>query len=262
VAQIKPATIIEERNYRQEVDFVISTANYRIVNPYSDLKIVLQQNDRWDNVITGLKPVFAKDKELDYDLGDGNVFDGGSEFRRFDAKSLRYHSEFIADIFLDSASKRYQVELLPDQKRNTRRYTFEADINGKYKVYIQESKDNNETEADYIYVHFQLKADEADKDGVFYLFGEMSDWQYKPEFKMRYNSDKQIYECNAYLKQGYYNYEYVYLKDGDKVADQTPVEGTHYETENDYNILVYYREMGTNYDQLIAAKKKNSVRMN
>ena|ERR1051326_1756723 len=260
--QVKPSSNVEERNYKQEVDFVLHANNYRITNPYEDLKVVLMQNDRWDNALTGIKPVFVKDKELDYDLGDGNQFYGGSEFRKVDIKSLRYHTERIAAIHIDSASQRYYVDLLTDENRSAKRYTNDIDINGRYKIYIQESKLNNETEADYIFVHFSLKADSPDKEGMFYLFGEFTDWQYKPEFRMKYNADEHIYECTAYIKQGYYNYEYVYLKDGSSVASEIPAEGTHWETENDYLVLIYNREMGTTWDQLIAVRHKNSVRNN
>ncbi len=259
---VRQATFSDDRYFKQEVDFTISSGSYTITNPYGDLKIVLMQNDRWDNSLTGLKPAFVKDKELEYNIGDGNVFMAGSEFRHFDAKSLRFHADHISDIYLDSAAKRYKVELLADEKRTIKQYALETDINGRYKVYIQESKDNAETEADYVMVHFLLKADVGDKDGVYYVFGALSDWQYKPEFKMHFNPERFAYECTAYLKQGYYNYEYMYLKDGEKTGDEMEVEGSHWETENDYTILVYHRQMGSNYDQLISVKKKNSIKNN
>ena len=261
-ATVRQATFSDDRYFKQEVNFKINSGSYTITNPYGDLKVVLMQNDRWDNVLTGLKPAFVKDKELDYDIGDGNSFMAGSEFRHFDAKSLRFHSDHISDIYLDSTSKKYRIDLLEDEKRTIKQYSLETDINGRFKIYIQESKDNSETEADYVTVHFLLKADVGDKDGVYYVFGALTDWQYKPEFKMHFNPDRFAYECTAFLKQGYYNYEYMYLKDGDKVADVMEVEGSHWETENDYTILVYHRQMGSNYDQLISVKKKNSIKNN
>jgi hypothetical protein len=260
--KVNAASITADRNYKQELDFTITTGNYTIANPYGDLKVVLQQNGRWDNSLTGLKPVFVKDKELDYDFGEGNVFYGGSEFRRFDAKSLRYHTERIEDIRLDSATKRYKVTLLPDETRMDKRYTTEPDINGHFKVYIEESKYSPETEADYIYVHFFLKASSPEKGGDYYVFGEFADWQYRPEYKMSYDAAKGGYDCTAYLKQGYYNYEYIFLKDGESVGDESLAEGTHWETENDYTLLVYNRERGKMYDELICVKHKNSVKVN
>ena len=77
---------------------------------------------------------------------------------------------------------------------------------------------------------------------------------------MYYNKTLSQYEATLYLKQGYYNYEYVYLKDNEKQCDESLIEGSHSETENDYEIYVYYRPMGSNYDQLVGMKRANSMR--
>jgi len=76
---------------------------------------------------------------------------------------------------------------------------------------------------------------------------------------MEYNPKRLGYEATLYLKQGYYNYEYVYLKDGQNAGDETYIEGMHFETENDYSIFVYHHAPGTNYDQLIGVKHLNSA---
>ena len=57
---------------------------------------------------------------------------------------------------------------------------------------------------------------------------------------MTYNFDNHAYELTLMLKQGYYNYEYVIRKNNQQIADQGYFEGNHYETENDYCILVYH----------------------
>jgi hypothetical protein len=79
--------------------------------------------------------------------------------------------------------------------------------------------------------------------------------------KMTYNSEKSAYEATLYLKQGYYNYIYVFLPDDSEVCDETLTEGNHYETENDYTILFYHRPTASRYDQLVGIKKINSVKM-
>ena len=30
-----------------------------------------------------------------------------------------------------------------------------------------------------------------------------------------------------------------------------PLEGTHFQTENEYEVFIYYRDMGSRYDELI-----------
>ncbi len=257
---IHHATIINDYNYKQEIDFSIQTPGYQIINPYNDLKVVLLQNDRWDNAITKLKPLYVKDNELVYDYDQDNVFSGGNEFRNFDIKSLRWNSEFVKYIMYDSL-RNYQVYLYPGKKRNFLQYFSDKDINGRYKITRQESSPAaSVTEAEYVTVHFTLPMEKPAEDGSLYIFGALTDWKYSNENKMHYNKILSQYEATLYLKQGYYNYEYVFLKDDEKCGDETVIEGQHYETENDYCIYVYYKPMSSNYDMLIGMKRFNSIR--
>jgi hypothetical protein len=256
---IHHASLINEYNYKQEIDFTIQITGYTITNPYQDLKVVILQNDRWDNAITKLKPTYLKDNELVYDYDHDNVFSGGNEFRNFDIKSLRWNSEFVQSITFDSLY--YHVYLFPDKPRNTFRYFANRDINGKYKIYRQESSPGSSNiEAEYVYVHFSLLMDKPIENGSIYIFGELTGWKYSNEYKLLYNKKYQCYETMLYLKQGYYNYEYIYLKDDEKLGDETLIEGQHYETENDYVIYVYHKPINSNYDQLIGMKRFNSAR--
>ncbi|MDF1673975.1 MAG: DUF5103 domain-containing protein, partial [Vicingaceae bacterium] len=53
-------------------------------------------------------------------------------------------------------------------------------------------------------------------------------------------------------KQGYYNYAYCFVKDGSKnTGDISVIEGSHYEAENEYSILVYHRGVNDYYDKLV-----------
>jgi hypothetical protein len=74
--KIKQATMIKDRNYKQEVDFTIKTGGYRIVNPYQDMTVVIIQNGRWDNAIRELKPKMVISDTYDYNYDLENVFDG------------------------------------------------------------------------------------------------------------------------------------------------------------------------------------------
>ena len=77
--------------------------------------------------------------------------------------------------------------------------------------------------------------------------------------KMTYNYNRLGYEAVLYLKQGYYNYEYVLSDDSKSGGDETVTEGNHWDTENDYCIYVYHHKFGTYYDQLIGYKKVNTL---
>jgi len=255
---VKRATSIEDMDYKQEVDFTIGYSNYTISNPYSDLKVVVTQNDRWDNAITDLKPKYVKNNLLDYDYDEENTFNGGNEFRHFDTKSVQFISDRIRKISTDSLG--YEIYLMPDIKRSFTVYSSMTDINGKKFIKTDEAIKNADIEGEYVYVHFTLPFTENVTEGSIYIFGAITDWHFQKEAIMKYNSKISAYEGTLYLKQGYYNYDYVLLKNNESIGDETFIEGNHYDTENDYTIYVYHKEQGTTYDKLIAVKRLNSIR--
>ena len=249
-------TNVSERDSKQGVDFKIDRGTYYIADPFRDLNVMIRQNGRWDNMITDIKPRLVSGSELDYRYLKENVFDGGNEFREFNIKSMNYNSERIQRIEYDIDG--YNVYLHPDEKRVFKRYTFDNDINGKY-VIESENSHNNQTESDYVFVHFFLPNDVPLVNGNLYVIGELTDWQFSEAGKMIYDYEQHIYYTTLYLKQGYYNYMYVFLEDGYPAADMSYIEGNHFETENDYTIYVYHHEEGTRYDQLIGVYFLNSL---
>lgn len=247
-AKVKPATILDDRQTKHEIDFNLLHENYQIANPFSELTVVLRQNDRWDNAVIGLRPIFVKNNLITFDHDFDNTFYAGNEYRAFDIKSMRYYSERISSISYDSLHN--HVHLLPDEKRTFKRYLTDPDINGDYFIKNDDGGDSH-TEADYAFVHFELMFDQVLVNGNVYVFGALSDWQFKPEFKMGYNYKRKSYMLIAYLKQGLYNYEYVFLEDGKSAGDNTYFEGSHWETENNYTIMIYHNAPGYYYDRLI-----------
>jgi hypothetical protein len=169
---------------------------------------------------------------------------------------LKYQSERIQSIEKDTIPQ-YNVWLLPDERRTYKRYVNSNDINGKFLVKTNDGG-NADIEGDYAWIHFFMPWDPPTSDGNFYVFGSLSDWQCKPENRMTYNYSLKGYECSIYLKQGYYNYEYVLQGDKDKVADEFVAEGMHSETENDYTLLIYYRRTGSLTDELVCVRRINS----
>ncbi len=256
IPRVKRPTLTLYRNYKQEIDFTINHSGYPLINPYSDLKVVVMQNFRWDNAITNLKPLFIKGEDLIYDYEEENVFPGNNEFRNFDIKSLRFQTERINRyVFTDTAHHAY---LITDDKRSYTRYSTIRDINGNYVVRVQEGADNNR-DADYVWVHFRLNMPLPLTTGNLYVFGALTDWTLKEEAKLKYDERTETYYTSLYLKQGYYNYIYTFLEDGKTGSDDTVVEGMHFETENDYGILVYHRPPGRYFDEVIAFIRFNSM---
>jgi len=245
------ATDVNEQFFRQEVDFKINHGEYRITNPFEHLNVVVMQNYRWDNAISGLKPRFVKDNELDYNYESGNVFDGNNEFRNFDIKSIQYQTINIKKIKYNPTEKLVHVDLLDDEVRSYRQYLSMPDLNGNFLIKRNEGTES-EIEANYVRVRFSLPYNFPFTDGNLYLLGKFSDWKFKEELKLDYDTANARYTKEVLLKQGYYNYVYCFVKDGSKnTGDIATIEGSYSETENEYSILVYHRPLNENYDKLI-----------
>tara|TARA_B100000795_G_scaffold209144_1_gene162671 strand:- start:2373 stop:3368 length:996 start_codon:yes stop_codon:yes gene_type:complete len=253
-AQVRRATLANNRNTKHEIDFTIKHPNLIIADPYSDIKVTIKQNNKEDNCITDLIPNYVKNNKLIYDYEDDNIFLGNNEFRNFDIRSLRFQSERIKKITLDSSYN--HVYLFNDKKRPYDLYSIEKDINGSFIIKSQEARKTT-IEADYTFVHFTLPLHEKSY-GEMYLIGGFSDWQLKKEFKLRFNATLKQYEGNVYLKQGYYNYHYAMQDISNNNVDVSFIEGTHYETRNDYYIYTYHRAVGDRYDRLVGFLKTSS----
>ncbi len=254
--EIKQATMLKDRNYKQEVDFSFSTGGYRIVNAYRDLNVVVMQNGRWDNAITDLKPKMVVGNTYDYNYDVENVFDGGNEFRAFDVKSLTYNTENV--IKIDQSYLGYDIYLRELERRTFKVYKTEDDINGQMKIKTEDYT-ITETEAEYVNIHFFLPYAAPMVDAEIFIIGQFTDWRYSEESKMSYNYKRKGYNKTLLLKQGYYNYHFILKYNNQLVGDVSFIEGNHWETENKYTILIYNRELGANYDKLIGVKHINSL---
>jgi hypothetical protein len=246
---------------KQEVDFSILYSSYNITNPFTDMKVVIQQNNRWDNAIYDIKPMFTKASELTFDYDDGtNCFNGGNEFRTVNLKNLKFVTQFTNKIYRDSALTWHLIQK-PEEVKTFKRYSQYPDINGRCLLTVEERDTSMATYvSEYVKVHFSMPYDYPMPDGNFYVMGNLTDNHYTRQNKMIFNYFKKAYECELYLKQGYYDYQIYFLEDGKLAGDETLIEGNHWETENDYTIYVYHRQMGTYYDQLICVRKLNSIR--
>ncbi len=240
----------------QQVDFTVRTAGYPIENPYQDIKVVILKNGQWHTALTGLKPLFVRQNELDYRHEKATLFPAGNEYRPLDIKSTRYSSTRMFAIEFERPT--YHFYPYPDEPRDVGRYLYYEDFNGRYA--IQSEKTNRpDTEADYVYVHFTLRAPQVFDDGQVYVFGAFNNYTCSSDNLMQYNPNKRAYESTILLKQGYYNYVYAFLPFKNPVIDDTRLEGNFYDTENDYIIYVYHRGRSSRYDRLVGVSIVNTL---
>ena len=193
---------------------------------------------------------------MEYNYEDLNVFNGGNEFRTFDTRTTKFQTQYVKKIEPDSSTI-FHFYLKDEESRSFKRYSIEDDINGHYLIKVYDGN-NSDLEADYVQVHFHLNSDNIMPNGNYYVYGALTNWSIVPLARLKYNYDEQAYETNLFLKQGYYNYEYVFVEDGKKTPDETLIEGNHFETENDYSLYVYQQLPASRYQRLIGYKKISS----
>jgi hypothetical protein len=150
----------------------------------------------------------------------------------------------------------------PDADRSGLSYYLYKDYNGGYFIKTSESV-NPHYQGDYARVHFSFvppgNTPFPDKD--VYIIGQFTSYALNDSTRMPFNADKGRYEASFFLKQGYYSYSYV-TTDRNNPAMGTSfafTEGNHVETENDYMILVYYRALGAQADELVGRFVFNSL---
>jgi hypothetical protein len=246
-----------DRDAGQQVDFAVDITGAAIIDPFRNIYTSLLQNGRWDNSKNNMKPGIYGGNELKYNsLSEENTFRAGNEFRYFDIKSIKYQSEYVRRI--DFMAPYYNFYLAPSDNREFKPYFYWQDFNGKYYIANQEGRDP-ETDADYVYVYFTLPSTYKAEGGDIYIFGGLSNWSAGKDNRMTYNSEKAQYECTMLLKQGWYNYEYVLLKEGEETSIESKFEGSHYETENDYMAVVYYRNPRGRYDKVLGTGSVNTL---
>ncbi|HPT22229.1 MAG TPA: DUF5103 domain-containing protein [Bacteroidales bacterium] len=246
-----------DNNALQQIDFTVNYSGIDINDTYRDINAFVLQNGRWDNAKRNLKPDFTGNNELQFNsLSDRNIFRGGNEFRYFDTKSIKYQTEYVSRI--DYAAPFYNFYLKPSEDREFKPYYYWQDFNGKYYVAVEDGK-NFDLDADYVYVYFTLPSRQMVSGGKMYVSGNLNNWNLDKNNLMTYNNERGEYECTMLLKQGWYNYEYVFQKDGSSDAVATVFEGSHYETENDYVVLVYYKNPRDRYDRVIGSAVFNTL---
>ena len=241
----------------QKLVFTVNLGNVNIINALQQVKVVVLQNNRWDNAFTTLKPTFIRQNSLEYNSED-IVFPGGREWRWLDLRSFRLQSDRVATAKYNNNSTDIYVK--PDLDRGPQRLVYYKDYNGMYYNETSESV-NYLWQSDFADTHFTfIPAGNRSIDGKdVYLFGELTNYGLDDKAKMVFNPDKGVYETDILLKNGYYNYDYVTVDKRDGTVSFDETEGNLWDTENNYTILVYYRGINGRVDELIGITHVNSL---
>ena len=243
-------------NQKQNLDFAIKTANFVFQSPLTNVKVLLLQNGRFDTAINNIKPQFTIGNDLIYKYDTQTQFWGGNEFLNFENKDVRAASNNVA--YINSIGGLYCAHLFPTAPRGRQPYTFFPDYNGNF-IVNNIGAENNEIEADYVWVYFTLEAANNYGDKSIYVNGMFNNFAIGEENKMEYNPEKRAFEKAIMIKQGFTNYQYVLADSKGKIDEANAIDGNYNVTENNYSALVYYRENNQRYDRIIGKGAATSV---
>lgn len=231
----------------QQINFTLNYRDLEVFNAMDNIKVVIRQNQRWDNARFNVKPSFIRDdiKQLEYRFFDQDKqWLAGNEFRFVDFRSLISPGRNTASI--DRTVKPFVLKVQPDKSREGLAYAQYQDLNGNFAI---ENLDNRDAVlgGQYIFVDFALQTEEL-KGATVYVMGNYNHYAKTDENKMKWNKATGSYETSIVLKQGWYDYTY-YVESS--TLPSTYFEGSHYQTENFYDVLVYYKSLTPMADILV-----------
>ena len=242
---VSPNTDIDQYSTHQQLDFTINYQSYNVHRPEEEFYPIVLQNRRWDQRVEGLRPTYTRSNELIYNHNRSLIFDAGNEYRRFEILD-----EYVPTMCVESMSyfePYYHATIMTDSPRE--HYIYDQDQNGRYLI-RNGNNSNPDTESDYFITHFNLKMPELEGGSV-YLNGDLTYNRFIDDYQMEYDESTGCYSVYLPLKQGSYNYQYVFFPDDSDYCTTVYTEGSYYQTENEYSVYVYHRPFGERYDHLV-----------
>ena len=251
-------TDIELSGRYQQLDIDVNTSQLAL-HDVQNVALVVTQNGRLDNRVVVDKPTFVEPNRLRYTNQKILIFQGGNEFRRFDTYSTYYAGYHVDRILYQQGD--YHAILDADMVRGTTAvgagreglgYLSDVDANGQWVVNCEKT-DYPDAEAEYMWVHFTLPVKQPLMNMQVFVGGDLFYNTFTMANMMQYDAENKCYCLYAYIKQGGYNYMY-YILGANKSANLLPIEGSHWQTRNEYAIDVYFRPFGARYDRLVGKK--------
>ena len=247
--QVTSRTDIEYNNRFQQVSFDIRYKPNQIRDPYSEFICTVSQNSRDDNAVMVNRPTMVGVDHVTYEHNRNLIFAAGNEFRRFE--TVNAHTINMGVQTIRYYEPLYHATLRVDEPRNEVQYLYDQTQFGRFTIRNAEAFGENTLQADYIITHFTLDTYGKLNGGNVWLYGEFLNGYPASQAIMKYDAANGVYTADILLKQGAYNYMYLWVPDGTTVGQTSRIEGDHYETVNEYLVKVYDRPMGERYDHFI-----------
>lgn len=246
-SEVTAFTDIDTEDKHQQLRLEVLPRGWQFQDPLSEIHLTIQQNQRTDNQVQGVHPQVVSPSKLIYEHDNALIFAGGNEYRRFEITTFKRPGLGVNRVAFHRPY--YNVELFECEPR-TRGYTYDQDQNGRYLIHTIDNAPDEVT-ADYFLVHFSYPTTTPWLDEGLYLQGDLVEHRLDESSKFRYNFERKAYEKTLLLKQGSYNYQLLTRSTASGKISTLKTEGSYWQTENEYQVYVYYRPLGGRYDQLI-----------
>lgn len=296
VAQVRNTNYVNvggQYQTNQNFQFEATINETLIGDPLVELNMMVIQNDNWNSAVLKHPNIFetSRSKARFSNLG---IFDfkGLAEYREFDTRGLQFVRRGVQRI--ERNPKYYDVLLTHAASRRNKPYMVSFDFNGKFlidnldrlsslsasgtqatgDVLINSFVNQNDVSkirgdlsrssgekinAEYTNVIFTLEnIDDLRPGEEVYILGGLNDWEPREEFRLKPSENGSYLTTEVLLKQGYYNFMFGILQE-DGTIDYERLEGSWFDTENDYHCLVYYRGFGGLYDRVLGFSSFNTV---
>jgi hypothetical protein len=254
--QVKRAREVKYVEQKHNLDFAIKSATITFQRPLEQVKVLLMQNAKFSDAIYNIKPQYTIGNDLIYKYDKETQFWSGNEYLYFENKIIRAANNTISRV--DTNTGLYNCLLYTNQARANQPYTYFPDINGNFLV-NNIGVENNAIESAYAWIYFSLSAPSYFGKNPLYITGMFNNNTFTEENKMDYNAKKGVFEKAIMIKQGFTNYGYTILKPNGTLEEENAIDGNFYQTENQYDALIYYRENNQRYDRIIGRGTANSI---
>jgi len=242
-------TDIDTNGSHQQLSMSLGFGSNVVTRPDEQIRTVVMQNQREDNLRRNVGPNLTSTNGLEWTHNRQLIFQGGNEYHKFEVLDPSHPTMGIDFIRWDGTY--FQVWPYLNEPRPN--YIYDEDADGAF--YIRNSDNvENDTASDYVWINYRLKAPRL-PEGCVVIDGQWAtsaDDRY--QYVMTYNEAESLYTARILQKQGYYSYQYLWLKD-DGTTHLLPSEGNFFETENRYQAFVYYKGTGERTWRLVAYRQ-------
>ena len=253
--EIKKTRNLQFAPVKQNVYMTIDFNNFTAQNPKKNVNVLILQNGQWYNALTNLEPQYVIGNQFKYQYDEETNFWAGNEYLFLDNSDIKLVNHNVAkitrnDLFEVMLHAKYPL-------KESKFYTFYQDINGGFKS-RNALRQNHNTEADYAWVYFNYHLDKLPASQKLYIVGMFNNYQLISDYELKFDEASQAYTTALLLKQGFTNYKYVIANENGVILDELNPDGNFFETENQYNALIYYKTESDRYERIIGMGKADS----